>query len=48
MFDKIINLKFVTISYCHVDKSPFWNLALTNKNMAERESYLGLNLVFRT
>lgn len=37
MFDRLINLGFATVGYCKTDKSAFWNLALTNRNLSERE-----------
>lgn len=30
MFDRIINLEFASLVFCEVDKSAFWNNALTN------------------
>lgn len=37
MFDKLIDLGFATVGYCETDKSPFWNLALANKILADEE-----------
>lgn len=37
MFDKLIDLGFATVGYCETDKTPFWNLALVNRLLINKE-----------
>lgn len=37
MYDKLIELDFARIGYCKLDKSRFWNFALTNKILSKEE-----------
>lgn len=39
MFDRLIDLGFAVVGYCEDDSSSFWNLALTNKILAEGELF---------
>lgn len=44
MFDRFVNLRFAVVTYCHGDKSSFWNYALTDQLLDEKQ----LSLVERT
>lgn len=37
MFDQLKLLKFATIGYCNGDKTHFWNQALVNRNLTEKQ-----------
>lgn len=37
MYDKLIELDSARIGYCKLDKSTFWNFALTNKILSQEE-----------
>lgn len=37
MFDKLIDLKFARIGYCKGDESGFWNLALTDQLLTQKQ-----------
>lgn len=37
MFDRLIELGFATVSFCEIDKTSFWNNALTDQMFTEEE-----------
>lgn len=37
MFDSLVDLGFAVVSYCHGDKSSFWNHALTDQTLNESQ-----------
>ncbi len=39
MFDSIVNFDFTSISYCDIDKTTFWNWALVNKLISDKELF---------